>query len=103
MNLECSTTQLRQAMDQSVLAADATVSQYGCTPATAGDQHDAYAWALFTAPMTNDVFVLYSGYVGTEPADPQPVEWTVVTYGTDWTCQQFVPVASCDMMPGVPR
>lgn len=102
-NLECSPAKLRQAMDQSVLASNATVSQYGCTLAPVGDQHDAYAWARFTAPMSQDVFALYSGYVGTEPATPQPVEWTLLTAGTDWFCQQHVPVAACDAMPGVLR
>lgn len=86
-----------------MIANDSVVAAHGCTPATAGDPIDAYAWARVTAPNVNDIVVLYSGYVGTEPATPMPVEWTVLTYGSDVSCQAFIPVASCDMLPGVPR
>jgi hypothetical protein len=103
VDLECSSSALLDVIDPSVVASDGVISEYACAPATVGDPIDAYAWARVTAPNVNDLVVLYSGYVGTEPAAPMPVEWTVLAYGSDITCQEYIPAASCDMLPGVPR
>lgn len=103
VELVCAPDELLDAVDPGVVATGASVTAYGCAPATRGDADDAYAWAEVAAPGVEPLAVFYAGRALDAGTSPVPVEWRTLGYGTSVVCEDFIPVASCDMLPGARR
>ena len=96
---ECSAEALWAAAPRSDLPEGANITEFACTPASAGDLYGGYAWALVEAPEADGADILYTAYVGQGDEGPDFGEWEVLTWGTDVACDQTeIPVEACDML-----
>jgi hypothetical protein len=102
-DMVCEADDLFAAIPADVLAEGAEVVDFGCTPATTGDDADAYAWAALGSPGVESLTVFYAGREADGSATPVVLDWEVLEYGTDVTCEDVVPTEACDMLPGAPR
>lgn len=87
-----------------IAAEGSEVVEFECTPTSAGDVAGGYAWARLMAPDLDPLIVFFTAYAGNEPEGGATFsDWQVLFYGSDVACEDQIPAAACDLMPGAPR
>jgi len=87
-----------------IAAEGSEVVEFECTPTSAGDFAGGYAWARLMAPDLDPLIVFFTAYAGNEPDGGATFsDWQVLFYGSDVACEDQIPAAACDLLPGAPR
>jgi len=102
--LDCSAAALQAAVPADVLAADAQVADFACTPAALGDYAGGFAWARFESAGVDPLNVFFKAYVGEPfPGSPPFGQFSVITYGSAVVCEEQMPAQACALMPTAPN
>lgn len=100
--MQCTASDLLQAVPPDVLAADAQVSAFACTPSSLEGADSAWAFLRAEAPGVDPVSVLFTATALVEPGSPTVVDWDAVAWGSSLSCREHMPAEACDQLPGVP-
>ncbi len=74
---------------------------FACTPSTGA--YSGFAWARLRAPAVDPLVVFYNLVPDVQPGQPTVERWQVISHGSAIVCEDSMPPAACDALPGIPR